>query len=770
MAELRNAAREVNSEKAVPQSGPGRDRWRRLRPHLWALAFFSGLTLLFAWPVVTNLSLGTPGHFPVDRNQNLWNFWWFKRSLLETHTNPYNTDFLFYPYGTKLYLHTFSPYNLIIGLPLQLIFGLIPTYGFIELLTFPLGGYGAWLLARYLTGSQWGALVAGLVWSFGPYHFVELRQDQLNLLSLQWLPFFILFMLKLDRAQTRREIITDGLAAAFFYFLTIMVDYYYAIYLIMFAALYWLWRITNLLFAKLTRLSPQSSVLSPFLWLTAKLTAVFALGMLPYSPVLWATIRETGSPRYTPLDNTSPDQVHSADLLKMFLPPAHQPWWGDSFGLWKTLGVSQVDGQALNNWGAVLGYVGLILAIYALVKIRGLWFWGFNAIFWLLLSFGPSLRFNGSSTGLAMPYRLLIKLPFIGIGRFPERFILMTQLSLGILGAYGLAQLLARFPESTRFAVFKAFPARAIVGTVVLGLLFIESWPGILPPPDPIIPPPFTTALKASNLGPTVPAGFAILELPVTKHSNPDSPRMLYQIYHQRPITGGYISRDLVDPHRLANDYVLYDWIEPRSLNPDIVPPKTRQEQLGLLDYAGFGFVVVYPNDLTRQDMRDKTQNLINQTFGASGNQPAIPFFQDGLAQVYLVPPTPLDQPVMVLGQGWREVEAISGGRVQRWMQSDATEARVNIAVGPKVALKESYTIELQAVSPDKPRRLQVFLNGQPISDTKIVGLTTLRLENLKLRPGDNILALRPDPADGFYNPPNDSRQLRLGALSIKLT
>jgi hypothetical protein len=66
---------------------------------------------------------------------------------------------------------------------------------------------------------------------------------------------------------------------------------------------------------------------------------------------------------------------------------------------------------------------------------------------------------------------------------------------------------------------------------------------------------------------------------------------------------------------------------------------------------------------------------------------------------------------------------------------------------------------------------LQIFLNGTELKDTKIEGVTELDLAGFKLEPGDNILALRPDPADGFFEPKNgDSRKLRIAALSITLT
>lgn len=768
--------------KTLPTPHPVLVKTRRLLnwpPYLYALLFYVGLTLLVAWPVIANLSIGTPGHFTVDRNQNLWNFWWFKRSIFDLH-NPYQTGFLFYPYGTSLYLQTFSPYNQLIGLPLQLLFGLIPTYGIIALLTFPLGGLGGYWLARYLTGNFWGGLLAGLVWSFGPYHFVELRLDQLNLISLQWLPFFILFMFRLEKAVTRREIIREGLAAAFFFCLTLMVDYYYASYLVIFAGLYWLWKAGGGLW--LVSRGPENlRAFGRRLGLfSLKLVGVFGLGALPYSPVLLGTLREIGSGKYLALDNRSTDQIHSADLATVFLPPSHQPWWGDNLGLWKALGLkSDGAGIFLNNWGAVISYVPLALAIYALIRWRGLWFWGLNALFWFLLSFGPSLRINGTNTEFPMPYRLLAKVPFLDIGRFPERYILMAQFSIAILAAFGLTALLNRLPTGRR--VFSGWQVRPLLAGIILGLAFLESWPGILPPPDPITPPPFTAAIAATKAGSTVPAGKAILELPVTTHANPDSPRMLYQIYHQRPITGGYISRKLIDPHRVANDSPLMDWIELRPPAPDIIPTKTPQEQLGLLSYANFGYLVLYAKDPDQPEKpyaSTQTERLINYTLTGSESTPAPPDFQDEVARVWAIPPTPLENPVLVLGQGWATSppEPVSGNRLQRWIAPEAPDARVVIVAGQAATLKPAYNLDITAVSPDKPRRLQILLNGAVIGDTSISGLQAVRLAGVRLQPGENVIVLRPDPADGVFIPSQanpaakDSRALRLAFISIKLT
>ncbi|MBN9391565.1 MAG: hypothetical protein J0I20_26265 [Chloroflexi bacterium] len=741
-------------------------------PALYAFLFYCLLTLIFAWPVVANLGVGTPGHFPVDRNQNLWNFWWVKRSVFAFH-NPYQTTFLFYPYGTSLYLQTFSPYNQVIGLPLQLLFGLVPAYSFIELLAFPLGGLGGFFLGRYLTGNFWGGLLAGLVWSFGPYHYVELRQDQLNLISLQWLPFFMLFMFRLEKAETRPAIIREGLVAALFFFLTLMVDYYYASYLGLFAGLYWLWKLLSGLWLVRRGQEKIGQIGRDVGLFALKLAGVFILGALPYAPVLLGTIREVTSGSYQLATGNPNDQVHSADLATVFLPPAHQPWWGNLFGLWKSIGINASGaGDTLNNWGAVISFVPLALAVYALFRVRGLWFWVFNGLFWFLLAFGPSLRINNVSTNFPMPYRLLTKLPFLDIGRFPERYMLLAQFSVGILAAFGLTHLLNRLPKERR--VFSRLGWPSVVAGLVLALAFFETWPGILPPPDPITQPAFTKYLAADNG--SVPADKALLELPITTHGNPDSPRMLYQIYHQRPITGGYISRKLVDPHRQAHDSPLYDWIDLRDPQaPDIIPTKTPQEALGLLSYQDFGYLVLYADDPDQPGQpynAKKAETLLNYVFGGKK-----PDFQDSVARVWNIPQTPLPNPVMVLGQGWAASEPVSGGGRQRWLDAAAADARVIIVAGPDTPLQPAYNLDIQAVSPDKPRHLTVLLNGTVITQTTVnPGVQSLHLAGLKLQPGENVITLRPDPADGVFVPSQanpaskDNRSLRLAFISLKLS
>jgi hypothetical protein len=137
--------------------------------HLAALACYVLVSLVATWPVVLNLDSKAIGNLFVDRDQNLWNIWWVKTALLDLHTNPLHSDYLFYPNGVDLYLHAMSlPGNLILLLP-YLLLGGVAAYNLLALLGLVLSGYAGFRLAYYLTGNQYGALAAGLIIGFNPW-------------------------------------------------------------------------------------------------------------------------------------------------------------------------------------------------------------------------------------------------------------------------------------------------------------------------------------------------------------------------------------------------------------------------------------------------------------------------------------------------------------------------------------------------------------------------------------------------------------------------
>jgi hypothetical protein len=153
-------------------------------------------TLAMTWPLASGLSRDVPFDFG-DSLFNCWVLGWNADSFLRflggdlgafngyLHGNIFHPD----PYALA-YSEFLFPQTLVI-LPVYAVTkNLILCYNLLFLSTFVLSALGMYLLVRELTGNDWAALVAGLIFGFLPY-----RADQathMQVLSSQWMPFAIL--------------------------------------------------------------------------------------------------------------------------------------------------------------------------------------------------------------------------------------------------------------------------------------------------------------------------------------------------------------------------------------------------------------------------------------------------------------------------------------------------------------------------------------------------------------------------------------------------
>ena len=97
--------------------------------------------------------------------QNFWNFWWWKKCLLDLHQHPYWTQYLFFPTGVSLVFYTHSAFNMLLALPVTVLLGPAAAYNFCVLFALTLAGWGAYLLVRELTGDSRAGILAGLVFT-----------------------------------------------------------------------------------------------------------------------------------------------------------------------------------------------------------------------------------------------------------------------------------------------------------------------------------------------------------------------------------------------------------------------------------------------------------------------------------------------------------------------------------------------------------------------------------------------------------------------------
>ena len=186
----------MRSERATTE----RRRWWG---DLLVVAAYLGLTIGMTWPV----PLGLDSHFAgqdVDVWLNPWATWWTERALLEGQS-LYHTNVIFYPQGVSLAFHSFFPAVTALALLLKPWLGMVGAHNGMVILAHALSGYGMFCLVRYLSSSRRGAFFAGLVFAFLPYRMAE--SPRLHLVSTQWLPLYVLFLIRLLKEGRRRHVL-----------------------------------------------------------------------------------------------------------------------------------------------------------------------------------------------------------------------------------------------------------------------------------------------------------------------------------------------------------------------------------------------------------------------------------------------------------------------------------------------------------------------------------------------------------------------------------
>ncbi|MCC6721014.1 MAG: hypothetical protein IT243_02340 [Bacteroidia bacterium] len=206
------------------------------------LCFYISIFIWFTFPLVLYFDSAYTGSLPnSDTNQYFWNIYNFKRCIYEL-KNPFNTKLLFYPFGSPLIMHTYTP---IIGL-----FSLFFENNYLALNTFlllnyVLSAYGVFILCRYLKSNFLLAVLAGFIYGFCPYKMLRLTEHY-HLLLTAFVPFFVLFFLK-GFVFKQKKFLPETVNVRYFIYCVLLgfgiflSDYYatfYVIYFCLFYALY----------------------------------------------------------------------------------------------------------------------------------------------------------------------------------------------------------------------------------------------------------------------------------------------------------------------------------------------------------------------------------------------------------------------------------------------------------------------------------------------------------------------------------------------------
>jgi len=426
------------------------------------------LSILITYPLIFHFTDSiialTKNNLPADDSAVfLWNFWWFKKAFVELKSSPLFTYYQAHPIGTTLVYSTLSEFNSTLSIPLQYFLPLPAIYNIFIILSLTLTGFFTYLLVKYITKSHLSGFISGLIFTFTLYH--QAHYSHLNLLSTEWIPLTVLFILK--TSETKK--IKYAILSVIFFVISALSCWYYFIFLIIFLCLFLFYKIFQLKSARFKeierKLIPLYIALFILFFILMQFTIEFLfilIGILfLYVLIILYTIRKT--------KNLNKDVIHILifallvflllspyiieyykqteveDILEAMPFPSKIFYSAEPLTYFFHKSPFQFDEENFyrlrtdGEFSLFVGYTTILLFIIGLFKGKNGRFWLFPLIIFYILSLGPGLKFNGiikpdfmPNKGIFLPGILISSLPvFEGIRVF-ARFGIMTIFSLAV--------------------------------------------------------------------------------------------------------------------------------------------------------------------------------------------------------------------------------------------------------------------------------------------------------------------------------------------------
>jgi hypothetical protein len=374
----------------------------------------------------------------------------------------------------------------------------VARYNAAVLLVLVLGSYASYRVARRFTSDAGAGLLAGVLIPYAPYlvdHFVHL-----NMLTVTGFPVLLWGMIELVERPGPRPAAITGLAFAF----QAGTSGYYAfccLFLCLLVAA-WGWR-------GMLRPASLSGIAAAGILATALLLP-YVFGFLRLREAGPAA-RSLGHNVYYSLDLARDLLGSRAYLWRELLPPGERPMFP---------GVLLPAFAAFAVWRRRDRVVGLLLLLVA---------------FFLLVSLGPDLRWNGRSL-TPLPFRALFQhLPLFNAGRHPNTYAVPAYVALGLLAAVGFAA--------------SGLSRRRLTCALVLAVALAES---LVPPPRRYAPSQELPEVYAFLR--TQPPG-ALLELPFEHESRP----LWWSLFHGMPTVNGTAAFEPPE-HIVLYKFIAREW------------------------------------------------------------------------------------------------------------------------------------------------------------------------------------------------------------------
>jgi hypothetical protein len=585
-------------------------RWHWIAVCLGALL----CTVLMTWPVVFQISDGvmtTPDRaLNPDLAQNVWNVWHFANTWQEG--DLLWSRLVSTPLAINMVTQSYGLTNLIVSLPVALLFGPVVAANTIVLLGFWVGIVLMTVLAYRVCGSLPLAFVIGCLFVLTPAHLKNVEWAADENAALHWLVVVHLVgVWWLRRPDVRRSaclvgtMVVVSLSSGYF-------GLFGMVYLsLMVGISLWVrplrdWRIAVGMWY----------VLVGVVW--AGIMAVLsseATNPLRLAGVRWDATQITlnGSKGLADWVMRQTIWLHVVSFADLVTPLSNHPLWG----ILPTI----VARPFPSEMGGYLGLVCIgvfIWTLYTQPLTRSV---GVFAGVLVLLSFGLDVKLWYDQPFPALP-GLFWGLDVVGVFRNASRpglFLLYAWIPLLLVISYGLTQITHRW-----------------LLVLLCGAMIVD----FLPPEWVVVP---MRATAGAGLIPHDGPSGAVLTLPVGK--NAQQP-LLDQMCHLRPIVTGYLARTPMYP---------VDWsvlTQPADQTQLLLP----RAGVTALQNMGIRYILTQ-----KPAMTDAVQALANDGVQAKGVA--------GDNRLFEVPDGTL--PVLMPGTGWWDEES-SEGRRWRWTAGDA--------------------------------------------------------------------------------------------------
>ncbi|MES2618163.1 MAG: hypothetical protein V4613_09800 [Bacteroidota bacterium] len=488
----------------------------KLTPNHFALLAFIVYSLVFmayTWPLMWNFSthfIGKP--LTGDSSTYVWNIWHFRYAIMQG-SNPFTTDMLFYPDGTSLVMHAYTPIAGIINLPLN---QPILALNIVLYLSFIFSGLGTFYLLKHFNINPFLCIIGGFIFSFFPYKTAHLL-EHFNLELTACIPYFILYFFKTFALQPGRFLPVFVSGENFIYLIIICIlsllsDYYYSIYLFYFTILL---LVINFSYPRVANWSLKRKL---FIGIGVLIVGHFIVRGLAISG-----IDDKGALWWTP------------DMASLFVPSSR--YW-----LFRNTNWLSIFEQQYFRYPESVEFIlfpGFCLFILVII------FWlfrkknpiiltdlmkhiGIAGIIFLLCCF-PVVVVLGRKLFYSI-FGLIYYIPFLNNVRTPSRYILMAVLLILPVLLAGIQPLLSKYKH------FKWIFAGIVF------LAFVEFWPIQYPLISEGNVPRVYKELATKSEGAILPIPFGLRD-GTEEIGRFNTNHYFYQTFHEHPIIGGYISR-----------------------------------------------------------------------------------------------------------------------------------------------------------------------------------------------------------------------------------